>query len=59
MKVSVEAYPYACVHGEIDVPDDMEEYKIKQYVFEHWENIEFGEPDLDYAGTDFEIEKGV
>ena len=50
---TVTAYPYATVWGEIDIPDDIED--VQQYVKDHWDEIEFGEPDLDYAGTDFEV----
>ena len=53
MNKTVTTYPYATVWGEIDIPDDIED--VRQYVYDHWDEIKFGEPDLDYAGTDFEV----
>lgn len=52
-KRSVTAYPYATVWGEIEIPDDVKD--VRQYVKDHWDEIKFGEPDLDYVGTDFEV----
>ena len=54
MTVFVRAYPYAIIEGTIDVPDGTE--NIDAYVEEHFDEIDFGEPDLDYAGTDFEAD---
>lgn len=56
MKVSVTAYPYAVQFGEIDIPEGISTDEIYDYLTEHWDEIEFGEADLDYAGTDFEWE---
>lgn len=54
MRVNVTAYPYAVQFGEIDVPEHVE--NIEEYIHKNWDNIDFTEPDLDYAGTDFEFE---
>ena len=56
-EISVIAYPYAVQYGTILVPTEIVgEDKIKEYVSEHWNDIWFGEPDLDYCGTDFNID---
>ena len=53
---TVNAHPYADVSGTIQVPESLtDEDEIHAYVSEHWDEIKFGEPDLDYAGTDFEV----
>ena len=50
--VQVTAYPFATQYGRIDVPEDVDE---RSYVKEHWGEIEFDEPELDYSGTEFEV----
>ena len=52
MYYEVTAYPYAVTYGSINVPDDIED--VREYISEHWDEIEFGQPVLDYCGTDFE-----
>ncbi len=52
----VTAYPYAVQYGSLIVPDELsDQAEIEEYVREHFDEIEFGEPDLDYAGTVFDI----
>lgn len=53
--ITVIAHPYADQTGYIDIPDDItsEEDRI-QYIEDHWNDIKFNAPDLDYCGTDFE-----
>ncbi len=53
MMVYVTAYPYAVQYGRIDVPDDVED--IREYVSDNWDDIDFGDPELDYVGCDFEV----
>lgn len=55
MKVLVTAYPYVTQYGTIDIPDDWMGNE-KKYVINHWGDIEFEEPELDYGGTDFELD---
>ena len=52
MKVEVTAYPYAVVFGTIDVPDGED---VEEYINDHFDEIEFGEPELDYCGVDIEF----
>ncbi len=55
-KICVTAYPYAVQYGSLIVPDELiDQAEIEEYVREHFDEIEFGEPDLDYAGTVFDI----
>lgn len=57
-EILVTAYPYATQYGKIPIPDSVNgEENIKAYVSDHWREIRFGEPDLDYSGTDFEVEE--
>lgn len=56
MKYSVVAYPYAKQYGMIEIPDNVPEEEIDSYIETYWEKIKFEEPELDYAGTDFERE---
>ena len=54
--VSVTAYPYAVQNGEIDIPNNISSEKIQEYIRDHWNEIRFGDPELDYRGTDFEFD---
>ena len=54
--VIITAYPYAIQYGNLKVPKDLNEEEKRQYINEHWNEISFGEPDLDYCGTDFDFE---
>ena len=53
MKAHITAYPYATQHGDIEIPDGVD---MSKYIVEHWDAIDFDKPDLDYCGTDFDIE---
>ena len=50
----ITAYPYACQYGRLEIPDDVED--VKEYIEDHWDDIKFEEPELDYCGTDFDYE---
>ncbi len=55
--VHITASPYATVEGDIYVPKDINtKEKLDTYIREHFDDISFGTPDLDYAGTDFDTE---
>ena len=51
----ITALPYATQNGTIQVPADLTEEDYHDYVQEHFDDIEFNEIDLDYCGTDIEI----
>lgn len=55
MKLSITSYPYAVQNGTIEVPDGLSEEELMFYVEEHWDEISFSQPELDYCGTDFQI----
>lgn len=55
MTITVVAYPYATATGAIDVPDGLSKEECLDYVKEHFNNIDFSGPELDYCGTDFDI----
>lgn len=57
MKYRITAFPYAIQYGTIEVPDDVPEEEIDNYIETYWEKIEFEEPELDYSNTDFDKEK--
>ena len=50
---SVTAYPYAVQHGKIKIPNSITD--VYEYITEHWNEIAFDEPELDYQGTDFDF----
>ena len=56
MKVYVRVYPFAVQEAEIDVPDGLSEDEVHQHLVEHFDEIDLGEPELDYTGADFEFE---
>ena len=53
--VTVVAYPYATISGKISIPDHLTGAEINEYVDCHWDDIDLGEPELDYKGADIEI----
>ena len=57
IKLSISAHPYAHTYGTICVPADLDPKKYGQYIFDHFNDVNFGEPDFDYGGTAYEIEK--
>ena len=56
-KVQVVYYPYTTQYGEIEVPAELRGDELRDYIQEHIDFIKFGEPILEYAGTDFDIEE--
>ena len=53
-EVTVTAHPYATQYGTIQVPFDVTD--VKQYVQNHFNEVQFASPELDYAGTDLDLE---
>ncbi len=53
--LNVTAYPCAVVSGTIEIPADVPDDKLDAYVSEHFDDVDFGEPQLDFADTDFDI----
>ena len=54
--IHVTAYPFAVQSGTIEVPANLSEEELYDYVSENFDNIKFDEPDLDYQGTDFDLD---
>ena len=52
----VTAYPYASQTGTIKIPGNLSHKEVEQYISDHFDEIDFGEPSLDYAGTDFDFD---
>lgn len=53
---SVTAYPYATQFGTIEVPADVDEENVRDWIEEHFDEIDFSSPELDYCGTDFDVD---
>lgn len=57
----ITAHPYVTQFGSIDVPDEIadsdDKDDVSNYINEHFYDIDFDKPMLDYFGTDFEFEK--
>ena len=53
-KYLITAFPYATQYGRLEIPEDVED--VKEYIEDHWNEIQFEEPELDYCGTDFDYE---
>ncbi len=53
--LNVTAYPCAVVSGTIEIPADVPDDELDAYVSEHFDEVDFGEPQLDFADTDFDI----
>ena len=56
MVIYVTAFPYAIQNGTVEVPDDIPKEDIRDYLEDHWDDIMFDSPDLDYSGTDFVLD---
>ena len=54
-KLSVQFFPYASQWGTIVIPEYLSEEEQKEYILEHFNEVEFGEVNLDYKGTEFDI----
>lgn len=52
--VYLQTYPYASQQGKMEVPTNLSPEEEDAYINEHWNKfVPVGEPELDYAGTDF------
>lgn len=56
-EITIVAYPYATQTGYIEVPEKLTGKELKQYIQEHFDEIVFERAQLDYAGTDFDVEE--
>ena len=54
-KVTITAYPYARQTAEFEIPENLDDHEEAEYIREHWKEIKFGKPELDYRGTDFDV----
>lgn len=59
-KYNIVAYPHAKQYGTIEIPNNVPEGKVDDYIKENWEKIQFNEPELDYfcVGFDKELVEG-
>lgn len=58
-KLNITAYPYATINGDLEVPDDVmngSDEKLHDYICNHWDEIKFGEADLDFQGCNYEFD---
>lgn len=54
--ITVTANTYVYQTGSLEIPDNLTKDEARDYVKQHWGEIEFDEPELDYLGASFEIE---
>lgn len=54
-KIEIVANPYVVQYGTIDVPDTIDDNELRNYIENHWNEIEFGESEFDYCGIDFDL----
>lgn len=54
-EIEICAYPYAVQFGKINIPNEVPKEEYKNYIINHWNDIKFGDPELDYENTDFEF----
>ncbi len=50
----ITAHPYANQEGCIEVPAEIQDDEVQDWIENHFENIKFEEAQLDYRGADFE-----
>ena len=52
---TIKVEPYAVQYGSLNIPEELvTDEEINNYIDEHFDDIKFGEPELDYLGIDFE-----
>ena len=57
--ITIYANPFAQITGHIIVPNKIptnDENILIEYINEHWNEIDWDEPELDFAGTDLQFE---
>ena len=55
-KYDIQFFPCASQHAEIDIPSEISDAsEIRDYIKEHWSDLKFDGPELDYRGTDFDV----
>ena len=54
--IDIFAHTYCNILGEIKVPDHVvTEEEIRNYIKNNWGEIEWGDPEFDYSGTDIDV----
>lgn len=53
---TITLYPYASQTGSLDIPEGLTAKEEQEYVVEHFNEIKLNEPELDYCGTDIDID---
>ncbi len=53
----VTATPYTVQYGMLKVPDDTLEKEYQKYLKAHFDEVQFGVPELDYRGTDIKFDE--
>lgn len=57
--VHITAYPFAVLDGDLEIPDDVvnrNEDELRDYIADHWNDIQFGGTDLDFAGCEYDVD---
>lgn len=54
--IHITAFPYATQHGTLKVPGNITQAEVDEYIADHWDEIEFDEPELDYECIQVEWE---
>ena len=52
----ITTYPYATQTGSLNVPENLDEKATRKYISDHWDDIQFNDVELDYAGTEFDVD---
>lgn len=56
LKFDVTAYPRAVLDGVIYIPENLTSYDERcKYVSDHWDEIDFAEPDFEFDSCTFDI----
>lgn len=57
MKKHIYAQPYVGIYGKVDVPDNLSEEEIKQYINDNFNEIvwDYESANYDFAGVDLDI----
>ena len=54
MRIEITASPSVKVNGELNIPDEIAEENITDYIEKYWEDIEFEEPEINLENADYE-----
>ena len=48
--VDIQVAPYCNQSGRVEIPDNVTEDEVRDYILEHIEEVSWGDPEISYEG---------